>query len=377
MEQVFKRKFPRLNADCSLLGFGCMRFPQMPDGSVDTEQTQSMIDYAYAAGVNYYDTAYVYGGGKSERAMAAALAKYPRESYYLANKMPAWAVKTPGDAERIFDEELKRCRTGYFDFYLCHAIDLHSFKTKYEKFLLDFLIEKKKCGIIKRLGFSFHDDSENLEYIASYYPWDFAQIQVNYLDWEKQNAELLYNVLKAKNIPAVIMEPVRGGLLASPCADSDAVFKAAAPDKSVASWALRYVMSLEGVAVVLSGMSTLEQVKDNVSSAADFKPLERGEYAVIESALAAYKKFITVPCTACRYCSECPVGIDIPLVFSHYNEFKIKGGEELFKKRAEENYAVYAENCLNCGECKLHCPQKIDVPERLREVREALAKAKA
>ena len=312
------RQYRDTGVEVSLLGMGCMRLPKLdpekPD--IDYVKAQEIIDYAYSHGVNYFDTAYVYHGGQSESFIGQALKKYPRESYFLATKMPIWCVKKQEDVERIFNEQLQKCQVDYFDFYLFHAQDAGNFKKCQEFGVYEFLSRMKAEGKIRRLGFSFHDTPEVLRHICDTYDWDFAQIQLNYLDWEMQDARTQYQILADRGIPVVVMEPVRGGALASPCDAANILFREERPDKSVASWAIRFVASLPGVLTVLSGMSDMEQVRDNVDTMTNFEPLTERDREIIDAALEAYRKKDTVPCTGCRYCMDCPFGVDIPKMFA-------------------------------------------------------------
>ncbi|MCL2798519.1 MAG: aldo/keto reductase [Firmicutes bacterium] len=384
---MFKREFPSLNAAPSILGFGLMRLPtkgllskiiggieksQVVLSNIDYEQGYKMVDCAILSGVNYFDTSWIYHAGKSEAFIREALKKYPRESYYLADKMPGWEVRNPADAERIFAGQLERCGTDYFDFYLCHSLSKGSFK-KYERFLLDILIQKKKEGKIKRLGFSFHDDAENIGAIADAYPWEFAQIQLNYFDWKAQNAKLQYEQLFKRNIPVIVMEPVRGGSLAKLPQRAEKILKGAQPDKSAASWALRFCMSLPGVAVVLSGMSNLDHVRDNIETAQNFAPLNESEQKTLWAAEAVYRGKTVVPCTGCRYCMDCPHGVDIPKNFELFNEhtvFKVPISDtEWIKRQQKELGAAAASSCKSCGVCEKHCPQRIKISKWMGKIR--------
>lgn len=365
------RRYRDTDLQVSLLGMGCMRLPKLdPEKEdIDYEKAQEIIDYAYAHGVNYFDTAYGYHGGKSELFVGQALEKYPRESFLLASKMPIWCVKEKGDVERIFEEQLQKCRTDYFDFYLFHAQNAANFAKCQEFGVYEFLSKMKAEGKIRRLGFSFHDTPEVLRHICDTYSWDFAQIQLNYLDWEMQDAKGQYELLTERGIPVIIMEPVRGGTLASPCEAADTLFREARPDKSVASWAIRFAASLPNVLTVLSGMSNMEQVQDNVETMTGFEPLTEKDRTVIAAALDAYKKKDTVPCTGCRYCMDCPFGVDIPGVFKVYNHYAVEKDKELFLKEMEQfSPASGPEHCVACGNCMKHCPQSIQIPEHMKEI---------
>ncbi len=347
-----------------------MRLPKAKEGSeeIDRKKAQEIVDYAYAHGINYFDTAYRYHAGDSEIFVGEALKKFPRESFYLASKMPIWEAKEPADVERIFQDQLSRCQVDYFDFYLCHSQSKDNFAKLQEFHAYEFLKKMKEEGKIRYLGFSFHDTPEVLRHIVETYEWDFAQIQLNYLDWEMQDAKGQYEILTEHGIPVMVMEPVRGGSLASLCEESDRILKEARPDKSIASWAIRYAASLPNVQVVLSGMSNLEQIEDNVSTTAEFEPLSKEEYAVLEKALEVYRKNHLVPCTGCRYCMDCPFGVDIPAVFKVYNQYAINKRAGDFLKRYDELGEAGPESCQACGTCMQQCPQKIEIPERMRYI---------
>ncbi len=372
---MLKREYKNTGDMISVLGLGCMRFPKV-EGSemIDREKAQQVVDLAYARGVNYFDTAYRYHEGDSEPFIGEALKKYPRESFHLATKMPMWMVKSPEDAPRIFEDQLHRCQVEYFDFYLCHAMGAASFETMKANGVYEYLKKEKEAGRIRRLGFSFHDSPAVLRQILDYGEWDFTQIQLNYLDWELQDAKGQYELLTERGIPVVVMEPVRGGALASLCDEADAVFKAARPDKSVASWAVRYVASLPNVMTVLSGMTTVEQVEDNTATMIDFEPLTDADRKVIDEALEAYRKNKTIPCTGCRYCMDCPFGVDIPGVFKAYNTFAIGRNKGQLRAQIEALGEGHGpEMCQACGKCMKLCPQHIQIPDRMKEIAALLA----
>lgn len=376
MEQ---RHFPSIPFDVSLLGYGGMRFPTIDgqDAQIDETAATALIDRALAEGVNYFDTAYMYHGGKSEEFMGRTLARYPRESYYLADKLPCWHAKCPADVERIFQEQLDRCGTDYFDFYLAHALSAEHYPMFEASGAFEVLARKKAEGKIRHLGFSYHDAPALLAQILADHPWDFAQIQLNYLDWTLQSAKEQYELIVACGLPVVVMEPVRGGALASLSDKAAEILKAAAPTRSVASWAIRFVASLPGVMCVLSGMSNLEQVEDNLATMTPFAPLSEGERAVLQNALTAYLVAGTIPCTGCRYCMDCPAGVDIPKSFAMYNQFKLDGqGGHLKNSHYYMGERHQPHQCVACGACLSLCPQHIDIPARLAEVTLAVADIK-
>jgi predicted aldo/keto reductase-like oxidoreductase len=364
------------NGNLSLLGFGLMRLPvKAAYGAVDVAQGITMVDYALSKGVNYFDTAWMYHNGNSEYFAGEALSRHHRSGFYLADKMPLMSLTAEEDVERIFKEQLKKCRTSYFDFYLLHNINQAHIKTVESFKVYEKLKEKQKQGLITHLGFSFHDRPELLQTLVDQYDWDFAQIQLNYVDWELQQAEKLYRILEQKSIPVHIMEPVRGGSLANLPEEVQVIFKTADPQASPASWALRYAASLPGVQVVLSGMSTLEQVQDNVKTMSPFKPLTQDERVVIENALAAYRKAAAIPCTSCRYCMDCPQGVEIPKNLGIYNNYQraISQANPMANFLFEMEYRLFkaseqASHCVSCGDCKAHCPQHIDIPHWIKAI---------
>ena len=353
-----------LGASPSLLGYGCMRFP-VKDDHIDVPAAETLVDRAYKNGVNYFDTAYRYHGGESETFIGEALSKYPRDSFYLATKLPNWMLEKPEDIARIFEDQLARCRVDYFDFYLIHALSKTSWDRMEALGVYDKLMEYKKVGKIRRLGFSFHDKPEVLEEICSAHPFDFAQIQCNYFDWEYQDAKTQYEILEKHNMGCIIMEPVRGGLLAKLNPEACAVLKEAEPERSAASWAIRFAASLPNVITVLSGMSDEAQVDDNLATMNDFRPLSVEERAVLDRALAIFREKKVIPCTKCRYCVEqCPMSIQIPEVIAAMNELALNHDREGFKKFVAE-LEVKPSACVSCGACEAICPQHIEIPEKV------------
>ena len=384
------RLYSRTNAPVSLLGYGTMRMPLASEDNADIDYAEGkkLIDYAYRHGVTYFDTAYMYHSGKSENFVGDALSAYPRESFYLADKLPGWMVGDGGvpKAKEIFEDQLSKCKVDYFDFYLCHSLNNQA---DFDKIYLDagvlaYLDREKEAGRIRNLGFSFHGSVPFFEYLMKLRKWDFCQIQLNYMDWDNQNAKELYRLSEEYGVQLIIMEPVRGGSLVKLCDEAVDILKKAAPDRSVASWAIRFAASLPNVLCVLSGMSTLEQVEDNCATMTDFIPLSDDDKVALSEAVAAYNRSGTIPCTACRYCFECPKQIMIPEIFAVYNAaasenrlpMSVGIAPEEVKARKEAFLAAYneipeerqAHNCIKCGKCTEHCPQSIRIPDRLRDI---------
>ena len=380
MESVVRRE----GYERSLLGFGCMRFPTVGgnDGRIDRELSFAMIDYAWQHGVNYFDTAYPYHQGKSELVVGEALQRYPRESFFLADKMPTWLLHSLQDGQRIFKEQLQKCRVDYFDYYLCHSVgdSVGEFEQRYEKTgILDYLAEEKERGSICRLGFSFHGTPDVLEKLAQKRAWDFVQIQLNYLDWDMQNAKKQYAILTELGIPVTVMEPVRGGSLCRLCPEAADLLKKERPEKSLASWAIRFAASLPNVVTVLSGMSAMDQVEDNVATLTGFEPVSDREKEILGLAVQAYLRTGTIPCTGCRYCAGCPAGVDIPKAFAVYNKCAAENGLPLsmdgsanaegFRREYEKiPEGARPDRCRDCGRCEKLCPQKMRIPQRLSEI---------
>ncbi|MBR6401882.1 MAG: aldo/keto reductase [Eubacterium sp.] len=356
------------------LGFGMMRLPEK-DGEIDIEHVKRMVDKYMEMEMNYFDTAYIYHGGKSESAAGEALVKrYPRESFMLATKLPAWEIKQESDIERIFNEQCERACVDYFDLYLLHSIEEGNNIEIYEKYdCFSWGLKKKAEGKIKHFGFSFHGSPELLESVLDAHPEvEFVQIQLNYLDRTNPvvRSEELYNILHERNIPIIVMEPIRGGMLASLSPEQEAKFKGIRPDKSIASWALRFVGSLPGVMTILSGMSTEEQMDDNIATFTDFEPVSEEEMKAINEVTSDILSIPQIGCTACKYCTPgCPMQISIPDVFRSVNTLRRYPDDW----RAKNFYSGLvsrsgkAADCIACGQCEGVCPQHLPIIELLKE----------
>lgn len=357
----------------SLLGFGCMRFPMKQDGSIDEEEAEKMIALAMKQGVNYIDTAFPYHNGESEPFLGRVLKQYERSSFYLATKLPMFKIKTLQEAKEMFENQLQRLDTEYFDFYLLHAMSKERFDIVKEQHIIDYLEEQQKAGRIKNLGFSFHDEYEVFESMIHYRDWDFCQIQYNYIDRNIQAGDRGYALCKEKGVPMVVMEPIKGGNLAFLPKDIALDFKQVDPNASVSSWALRWVGSHDNVKVILSGMSTMEQVEDNLHTFASFKPLTEKEEMIVETVAEKILSRTRNGCTACQYCMPCPFGVNIPGNFKLWNEYARYGNPVSIKqKKASMKEEEMAQNCKECGRCETLCPQHIAIREDLKKVHEEL-----
>ena len=358
------------------LGFGTMRLPTNSDGSIDEAQVAEMTAYALEHGVNYFDTAYPYHGGESERVIGRVLSKYPRDSYCLATKYPGHQISSTGyDPAEIFEEQLKKCGVEYFDFYLLHNVYEKSMEVYLDPRwgIIDYFKEQKRLGRIKHLGFSCHAETKGLKTFLDVCGDDmeFCQIQLNYLDWTLQDAKAKCELLAKWNIPVWVMEPVRGGKLATQSEAVEAQLKALRPDESIPAWCFRWLQGIEGVTMVLSGMSNMEQMMDNVKTFEAPKPLNAEENALLMDIAEQLKN--AVPCTACRYCCDgCPMGLDIPALLAIYNDLKVTPTFLLGMRVEALPPEKRPDACIGCGACISICPQNINIPEALADMAEIL-----
>ena len=408
------RTNPNGNEKVSLLGYGMMRLPYIGDADkeenseIDQEQVNHLVDYALEHGVNYYDTSPVYCQGKSETATGTALHRHPRNSYYVATKLSNFdeATWSREESMKMYHNSFKNLQVDYIDYYLLHAIGMGGMDALNGRYIdngmLDFLVEERKAGRIRNLGFSYHGEIEVFDYLLSQhdkYHWDFVQIELNYLDWDYANeinerntdARYLYGELQKRHIPAVIMEPLLGGRLANVPQYIVKEMKQRNPDHSVASWAFRYAGTPDGVLTVLSGMTYMEHLKDNLLNYCPLKPVSKEETAFLYEMARHLVKMETIPCNDCKYCMPCPYGIDIPAIFVHYNKCKNEG--TLPVDRQDPQYRKYRRqyligldrvvprerqpnHCIQCGQCEQHCPQNIKIPRELAKIDEFIESLK-
>lgn len=362
-------------ANASRLGFGTMRLPMDAEGKIDFEAGKEMVDFAIANGITYFDTAYKYHAGESEIFCREALVKrHPRESFYLADKLPTWLCHSPAEVTAKFEEQLGKCGVEYFDFYLLHNVDEETWPNLCEHNMVDILVKEREAGRIKHLGLSVHCEPALLREIMEKHSdvLEFVQIQVNYMDWEYINAKELYAICREYSKPIIVMEPIRGGMLANPLSENARkALDAAGKEDGLTypDFALGYVDQLEGVAVTLSGMSSLQQMKENI----DFyngEGLNEKHLAAVEEAAKALQADLFVPCTGCNYCFECPMEIQIPKIFGTYNEAAAAGFHSVWCVLSDKYYAhgPNAKNCIECGNCEAHCPQKIQIIDMLKKI---------
>lgn len=356
------------------IGFGLMRLPEK-DGEIDIEQVSKMADIYMAAGFNYFDTAYVYHSGNSEKAVKKAIVeRYPRDSFTIATKLPAWFIHSFEDRDKVFEEQLGRCGVDYFDYYLLHSLEDGNNYDTYEKYdCFTWGVQKREEGKIKHFGFSFHGTPELLVQVLDKHPEiEFVQIQLNYADWDNKivHSGELYQILRDRQIPMIIMEPAKGGKLANLDDECKEILQGIRPDKSVASWAFRFVGSLPGIATILSGMSTPEQMEDNMKTFTDFEPLSDEELEAIDKIKEILNRVELAGCTACKYCVEgCPMGIAIPDVISAVNTKRKFPGDmrpQFFYNGLVDRYS-HASDCIACGQCEGVCPQHLPIISLMQE----------
>lgn len=381
----------------SILGYGCMRWPMIKDADgkeiIDQETVNKLVDYAMAHGVNYYDSSPVYLQGQSEQATGIALSRYPRDSYFVATKLSNFSNSTRENSIEMYRMSLKNFQTDYIDYYLLHSMgDYNTFRTRFvDNGMMDFLMEERKAGRIRNLGFSFHGTAEGFDELMAQhekYHWDFVQIQLNYVDWRHASgrnaqAEYLQQELDKRGIQSVIMEPLLGGRLSKVPQYVVDRLKERNPEGSVASWAFRFAGSQPGVLCVLSGMTYMEHLQDNVKTYSPLVPLTEDELVFLDETAGIIKEYPTIPCNDCKYCMPCPFGIDIPAILLHYNKC-VNAGEvaesitdEGYKKARRAYLVSYdravpklrqASRCIGCNECMSHCPQSINIPRELQKI---------
>lgn len=398
------RTNPTTGDRVSLLGYGCMRWPMRPkqggkegEEEVDQETVNALVDYAIAHGVNYFDTSPAYVRGLSETVTGIALSRHPRDKYFIATKMSNFspATQTRQGSIDLYHNSMKALQVDYIDYYLLHGIGLNGMPAFEQRFvqngILDYLAEERAAGRIRNLGFSYHGDVKVFDYLLSVhdkYKWDFVQIQLNYVDWKhasgwNTNAEYLYNELQKRGIPAVVMEPLLGGRLSDMAQHLVARLKQHRPEESVASWAFRFAGSPSGVLTVLSGMTYMEHLQDNVRTYSPLEPCTDEELALLEDTAQMILRYPSVPCTACQYCMPCPYGINIPGIFAHYNKCINEGNvpsssqDENYRKARRAFLVGYdrsvprlrqASHCIGCHQCEPHCPQSIKIPDEMQRI---------
>ena len=398
-DKMTYRTHPRTGEKISLLGYGCMRWPtikteegQKPQ--IDQEAVNELVDYAIAHGVNFFDTSPVYCQGMSEAATSEALKRYPRESYFLSTKLSNFANSTRENSIAMYRRSFENLQTDYLDFYLLHSVggSMKDFKRRYiDNGMVDFLLKEREAGRIRNLGWSFHGEKEVFDQILAMHDtvrWDIVLIQMNYSDWRNArgrnvDAEYLYTELEKRGIPVMIMEPLLGGRLSNVPDHIATRLKEQEPERSVASWAFRFNGSYPNVLTVLSGMTYMEHLQDNISTYAPIEPLSEEEKAFLFETAELMLQYPTIPCNDCKYCMPCPYGLDIPAILLHYNKCVNEGN--LSKSSRDENYTKarraflvgydravekerQADRCIGCGKCNPHCPQRIDIPKEMRRI---------
>ncbi len=371
------RKFINKNINVSILGFGCMRFPLLnydDNGSIDEETSFKLIEAAFENGVNYLDTAYIYHNGNSETFVGKCLDRLGRNNVYLATKMPVWLCENFEDYNRIFEEQLSRLKTNYIDFYLAHSLSEKSFRNMVKNNIFDFFDTERKTGRIKYAGFSFHDNLELFKEIVDSYNWDFCQVQFNYMDENYQAGIEGIEYAKSKGLDIIVMEPVKGGKLAKAPTEIEGLFDKLSPSYSMAQWALKWVYNNEDISIALSGMSSMEQVLENIEVSSNASPnsLSDNELSTIKKVKDFLLNKTKVACTSCEYCLPCPQNIRIPEIFSQYNNAVIYDQKDFYKK----DYSTLIENhqdssqCIECGNCEDICPQNLEIIRYLDDAKE-------
>ena len=411
------RTNPKTGDKVSLLGFGMMRLPSVDGRSaregneeIDQEMVNQLVDYAIAHGVNYFDTSPAYCRGMSEHATGIALSRHPRDTYFIATKLSNFSPASwPLEASKaMYHNSMKELQTDYLDYLLLHGIGMgngmEEFEERYMKNgLLDYLMEERKSGRIRNLGFSYHGDIKVFDYLLSChdeYKWDFVQIQLNYLDWKyakeinprNTDAEYLYNELTKRNIPAIIMEPLLGGRLSNAPGNIVARLKQRKPELSVASWAFRFAGSFPNVLTVMSGMTRMEHLQDNLRTYAPLDALTEDDFSFLQQTATMMMQFNTIPCNDCKYCMPCPYGIDIPAILLHYNKCLNEGNvidntqDEKYREARRAYLIGYdrsvpklrqADHCIGCNQCSMHCPQRIDIPKQMQRINSYVEELKA
>lgn len=401
-DKMTYRSFPSLGNDkVSILGYGCMRWPTIPNPEgkgdiIDQDAVNELVDYAIAHGVNYFDTSPVYVQGWSEKSTGIALKRHPRESYYIATKLSNFSNPTYENSLAMYRRSFEDLQVDYIDYYLLHSVgNGRTLKQRYiDNGMMDFLMEERKAGRIRKLGFSFHGSLEGFNEMLSYheqYHWDFIQIQLNYVDWDGSNAKALYEALEQYQIPGIIMEPLLGGRLSKLPDHIVGRLKQRSPESSVASWAFRFAGTPRMILTVLSGMTYMEHLQDNIRTYSPLVPLTEEEKEFLYETGRLIKQYPTIPCNDCKYCMPCPYGIDIPAILLHYNKCVNEGNVP--EDQQDENYREarraflvgydrsvpklrQANHCIGCNQCSKHCPQRINIPRQLHRIDDFVEKLK-